>query len=203
MRTVFAGLLAVVLLSFVVGCQDSAPVGKNGADGRSGEETESGAPVTVRVADETEVDQAIAKHRGQVVLVDFWATWCQPCKELLPHTVELHKRLADEGLAVVSVSLDDPAMESQILDFLQAQGATFDNFISRYGASAESTKAFQIKNDTLPFFKLYDRSGKLQKTLGGGEAVDTEEVERAVEELLHQKPAAAAAVPTENRQRQT
>ena len=53
-------------------------------------------------------DAAIAKHRGKVVLVDFWATWCLPCVEQLPHTLELGQQMADRGLAVVTVSCDEP-----------------------------------------------------------------------------------------------
>jgi len=189
---VLPGIVAVGLLGLVVGCRESEPAGKKGAEALPSEEAAAGSPVAVRVADRTEVEQAIAKHRGQVVLVDFWATWCPPCKELFPHTVALHKRLAGEGLIVMSVSLDDPSMESAVREFLQAHGATFENFISRHGASPESTQAFGIKNDTLPFFKLYDRNGRLQKTLGGGTRVEAEEIERAVEELLHQESSAAA-----------
>jgi thiol-disulfide isomerase/thioredoxin len=171
-------LMAVVVVGAVLGCRELET-------GRR-EEPAPKAEVAVRVADEGEVERAIASHRGKVVLVDFWATWCQPCKELLPHTVALHKRLAEKGLAVVTVSLDDPAMQAEVVEYLQAQGATTENFISRHGASGESTQAFGIENDTLPFFKLYDRSGKLQKTLGGGESVNAKDVDQAVEDLLRQ-----------------
>lgn len=190
MRKALPGIVAVALLGLVVGCRESEPVGKKALPG---DEAAAGPPVTVRVADGPEVEQAIGKHRGQVVLVDFWATWCPPCKELFPHTVALHKRRAGQGLVVMSVSLDDPSMESAVREFLQAHGATFENFISRHGASPESTQAFGIENDTLPFFKLYDRNGKLQTTLGGGTRVEAEDVDRAVEELLSQKSSAAAA----------
>jgi len=166
--------VAAALAGLVIGCEHSRklpPV----------------RPVTVSEANAREVQQAIEGHRGQVVLVDFWATWCLPCKELFPHTVALHKRWADQGLAVISVSLDDATLKPQVLQFLQAQGATFDNFISRYETAAESTQSFEIENDTLPCLKLYDRSGQLQTTLGGGEPVEPEAVDQAVEELLRRR----------------
>ena len=63
--------------------------------------------VNLRVVDGAGFDAVIAEHRGKVVLVDFWATWCLPCIEQLPHTLEVGERLADRGLAVVTVSCDE------------------------------------------------------------------------------------------------
>jgi len=141
-------------------------------------------PVAVRTADEAELARTLRQHRGEVVLVDFWATWCPGCLDLFPHTVELHKRFASRGLAVISVSFDDPEDDqASVLDFLTSQGAHFENFISRHGAGPKSAEAFEIENGTLPHFKLYDRKGVLRKTFGE-EPFEVEEIDRAVEELL-------------------
>lgn len=142
------------------------------------------APVAVRTADETELARAVRQHRGKVVLVDFWATWCPGCLDLFPHTVGLHKQFASRGLAVISVSFDDPEEDrTSVLDFLTSQGANFENFISRHGAGPKSAEAFEIENGTLPHFKLYDRKGILRKTFGD-EVFEAEDIDRAVEELL-------------------
>ena len=129
--------------------------------------------------------QFVGEHPGKVVLVDFWATWCPPCVQLFPHTVELHKRWADRGLAVVGVNLDDPSDESYVRRFLAQKGADFPNFISRFGASAESAKAFDIRGDGIPFIRIYDRQGKIFKTLGGDKPVDPEQIDQAVEDALN------------------
>lgn len=52
---------------------------------------------------------SLSSFRGRVVLLDFWATWCVPCREETPHFVELQKKYADRGLQVIGVSMDDSA----------------------------------------------------------------------------------------------
>ena len=48
----------------------------------------------------------LSQFRGKVVILDFWATWCPPCKMELPHFIELHKEFQDDGLVIIGVSLD-------------------------------------------------------------------------------------------------
>jgi peroxiredoxin len=49
----------------------------------------------------------LSNYRGKVVLLDFWATWCDPCREEIPHLVELQTKYRDRGLQIVGVSMDD------------------------------------------------------------------------------------------------
>jgi len=50
---------------------------------------------------------SLSSYRGKVVLLDFWATWCVPCREETPHFVELQQKYAERGLQIVGVSMDD------------------------------------------------------------------------------------------------
>ena len=132
----------------------------------------------------------MAANRGRVVLVDCWATWCGPCKEQFPHTVELHRKLAAQGLVVVSLSCNDAEDTDAVRTFLRSQRATFDNLLARHGSGEETFSAFGIKTGALPYYLLYDRRGKLREELGSGtrtEGLKPAELERAVETLLAEK----------------
>ncbi len=52
-------------------------------------------------------DLRLSSYRGKVVLLDFWATWCDPCREEIPHLVELQQKYGDRGLQIIGVSMDD------------------------------------------------------------------------------------------------
>ena len=121
--------------------------------------------VKVQIAGREAYDALLEKHRGKVVLVDFWGTWCPPCLKQFPHTVELSKKHEADGLAVISVAMEilEDDTEEKTLKFLQEQEATFDNLISKYGIGVDSAVEFEVGCDgALPFYKLYDRQGKLR-----------------------------------------
>jgi thiol-disulfide isomerase/thioredoxin len=143
--------------------------------------------IALATVDSRGLADAVARHRGKVVLVEFWATWCVPCVKLFPHTVVLQRRAADRGLAVIAVSMDDTDNQEAVLRFLRGHEATFENFISRYGVGSEGFEAFDISDGALPHLKLYDRNGRLQKTfVSGGESLAAEEIDSAVDVLLKQ-----------------
>ncbi|MBW3598408.1 MAG: TlpA family protein disulfide reductase [Planctomycetes bacterium] len=123
--------------------------------------------ITLEVVDHQGYQQVLDRHKGKVVLVDFWATWCAPCVEKFPHTVHVSRSFPKDQVAVISVSLDDPESREAALEFLQKQEARFDNLLSEQGASVESMEAFDIENG-IPHYKIYDREGEVAKTLTPG-----------------------------------
>ena len=145
------------------------------------------AGVTLTVVSPEEFDAAVAKHKGKVVFVDFWATWCVPCRKAFPHTVELAAKHSDD-LAVISMSFDDSELHEEALAFLKEQNATFDNLMCELGGGDESFDAYEIGDAGLPYFRLYDRSGALKQVfkndVDAGKGVDLDEVHKAIEELL-------------------
>ena len=70
--------------------------------------------------------KSLADYKGQVVLVNIWATWCLPCEREMPMLQRLAEEYKAKGFRIVAVSVDSPGMERVIRDFIQRYGLTFD-----------------------------------------------------------------------------
>ena len=73
-------------------------------------------------------NKILAKYHGKPLLVTFWATWCEPCRDEFPMLIELSKQYAPKGLAVFGVSLDDNADMNLVRHFLTQYRPTFANY---------------------------------------------------------------------------
>ena len=76
---------------------------------------------------------SLADYRGKVVLVNIWATWCQPCRIEMPSMERLHRKLAGNDFAVVAVSVDE-ADSATVMQFARDLGVSFDVLHDRAGA---------------------------------------------------------------------
>jgi thiol-disulfide isomerase/thioredoxin len=133
-----------------------------------------------------ELDGLVAQHKGKVVLFDFWATWCVPCVQQYPHTVELSEKHPDD-LVVYTVSFDEPDDDSLVKKFHAEHGlGNVHALICTEGAAEESYEGFDITGGALPHYKVFDRDGKLAATLGGDveNPPDSEKVEAMVAKVL-------------------
>src|SRR5215216_5212923 len=72
------------------------------------------------------VAKTLADYKGEIVLLNVWATWCLPCRTEMPSIQALHDRYAARGLKVVAVSVDNPGMEDAIRRFRDQYGLTFE-----------------------------------------------------------------------------
>jgi thiol-disulfide isomerase/thioredoxin len=125
----------------------------------------------------------IKQNKGKVVVVDFWADFCIPCKREFPNLVALHQKYAKEGFVAVSVSLDDPTddeAKAKALKFLQAQKATFTNLLLDEKPEVWQAK---LKIDGPPLVMVFARDGKLEQKFVD-KAVDYAAIGKLVAELL-------------------
>ncbi len=125
----------------------------------------------------------IKKLHGKVILVDFWADFCRPCKEKFPHVMSLHRKYAKDGLAVVSVSIDDvtdPDVRERVKMFLRQQGADCKNLLL---AEKPETWIQKLHMNSVPSMFLFDREGRLINRWTGGE-IELNSIERRITQLL-------------------
>lgn len=134
---------AVLLLGGVLFTMDAlTPVPAYATIG--GEAPEFAAPIVPEGAPTDDGPmRTLADYRGQVILLNFWATWCEPCKVEMPSMEAVHRDFARHGLRVVAVSEDNPAQVSpaDLRDYADDLGLTFDILRDTSGAM---TKSYQI-----------------------------------------------------------
>lgn len=116
----------------------------------------------------------LSDYKGRVVLLEFWATWCPPCRASVPSLEKLHETYKDKGLAVLAVSLDEGGWDT-VKSFVQKNGITYvvlkgnDEVIDKY----------QVR--TIPLILILDKEGRISKRyLGYGNEEDLEKDIKAV-----------------------
>jgi thiol-disulfide isomerase/thioredoxin len=119
-------------------------------------------------------------YRGKVVLLDFWASWCGPCKESFPWMQRMEQRFGDRGLVVIAVNVDhDRALAEQ---FLRTQQPRFAIHFDPRGLAAE-----RYGVNAMPSSFYIDRGGKIRYTHLGFVAAEREDAERQLSALVAEK----------------
>jgi len=133
----------------------------------------------------------LADYRGKVVLLDFWATWCPPCREELPHIEKIHRDLAAKGLVVLGMNLGEPA--ETVRNFVQQNKLTFRVLLDTQGKAAE---AYDVEG--IPHVVLIDHQGRVRETQSGYAPGMEKQLREKIERLLA-APATRPAAPTKPR----
>jgi len=94
------------------------------------------APGDPKMIDAQGFQKILQEHRGKVLLVNFWATWCEPCRDEYPMLNELAKQYAPKGLQVVGISMDDDGDLILMRRFLARYKPIFPNYRKTAGAEA-------------------------------------------------------------------
>ena len=170
----FAALLAFLILATSGACASARAVPRTSS--QLGHRLELAAP------DLSGRETDVGAMAGKVRVVDFWASWCEPCREAMPHLDAMGQELGARGLEVVAVSFDED--QEQIASFLAKAPVGFpvlwDKGGDRYSARYEVNQ--------LPTTLVVDRKGVIRLVQEGYSAAKEREVRRTVEKLLDEAP---------------
>jgi thiol-disulfide isomerase/thioredoxin len=133
--------------------------------------------------DESVYQELLKANRGRVVLVNFWATWCEPCREEMPALAALERKYRGRGLVLITVSADEPEQESDAFAFLKSNRAPFPAYLKRV-SNDDRFITFVDKqwSGALPASFVFDRTGTKRRSFIG--ETDLKELEAAIEKLL-------------------
>jgi cytochrome c biogenesis protein CcmG/thiol:disulfide interchange protein DsbE len=122
----------------------------------------------------------LSDKAGSVIYLDFWASWCGPCRQSFPWMNEMQAKYKAKGLQVVAVNLD--ARTDDAMKFLTQNPA---DFTVAFDAKGQTPKVFGVKG--MPTSFLVDRSGKILLQHAGFRPADREELEKEIQAALEGK----------------
>lgn len=132
---------------------------------------------------EASLGKMIAAHKGKIVLLDFWATWCVPCRAEMPQLVKLSEKLRARGLDLVTVSTDAPEQEAAAFKLLMQNSIAAPFYLKKAADDDKFYEAVDGKwSGEMPAMFLYDRSGKRVRSFLGETPV--KDIEAAIQKLL-------------------
>jgi thiol-disulfide isomerase/thioredoxin len=180
-KGILVSLGVIALLAIMIWADRKFP-----AAGRPAANTASEAPMpNVVMKDLSGRDVTLDQYKGQVVLVNFWATWCAPCKIEIPWMIEFQEKYGPRGFTILGVSMDEegkkavaPFIEKERFDVNGRKEAM--NYPIVLGSDSIAEKFGGIMG--LPTSMLYTRDGKKIKTIVG--LVNHDDISKAIEGLL-------------------
>ena len=118
--------------------------------------------------------------RGKVLILDFYATWCEPCRRSVPHLIGLQRKFEDQGLQVVGLNVGGPDDEQKVPDFAKEFGIQYTLAIP----DDELVTFLMADIDAIPQTFVFDRQGQLAERLIGYGPNAGGQLDRAVEAAL-------------------
>jgi peroxiredoxin len=174
---------SLLLVGAVALC--GAGCGPQGQGAANPQTAKEGPPLGAQATDFTlrDVDGKtvrLSDFSGQVVLIDFWATWCTPCEAEIPHLARIYGENKGRGFVVLAVSMDGPETLANVAPFARRYNLDFPVLLD------EETKVVGIYNPkrTAPLSVLIDRKGQIARVRSGYDVGDEKLIEADVLGLL-------------------
>ena len=125
-------------------------------------------------------DKLIASHKGKVIYLDFWASWCGPCRKSFPWMNNMQEKYQQQGLVIISVNVDNSKALAD--EFLAEVPANFNVF---YDPKGKVARKFKLKG--MPSSYIIDRSGKMVSAHVGFTESKKMKYEEELKTLLNEK----------------
>lgn len=145
-------------------------------EGRALSEGDAAPKAVIRLSSSSQF--SVGEFAGKIVYIDFWASWCAPCKKSLPWLQELQRTYAAKGLKVIAINLDQDSAGAE--KFATRLG--INELELRFDPQGASASAFGVRS--MPSAVLLDRTGHVRKLLEGFQDSDKAKITTQVEELL-------------------
>jgi len=139
--------------------------------------------ITLVPLNEAGFQSLVNSHKGKVVVYDFWATWCAPCRAELPQLVKLEARLRSQGVDVITISADEPEKKTAAEKFIQQFRVQGPAYLRKADDDDRFNNAIDPKwSGALPAMFVYDKAGHKARSFIG--ETDMATLETAIRKLL-------------------
>jgi thiol-disulfide isomerase/thioredoxin len=143
-----------------------------------------GMKISVDLINEKGYQKLVEKREGKILVVNFWATWCVPCRKEFPDLVKVANEYQNQSVEFVSISADlEDEINSKVIPFLKSNKVSFKNYVKSVVDDGEFINTVNPDwQGALPATFVYDVEGKLQKFHEG--KADYHEFKKMIEQVL-------------------
>jgi len=172
-------VMGIMILSLAIGssvnCKQQQDKNAPTAPTPIGKKIEMAPDFTLK--DSHGVNVKLSALRGKVVILDFWATWCGPCKATIPEMNKLYKKYQDKGVMILGISMDEDGWDV-VNPFIAKIKFEYPVLLSE----SDKMKGYEDRLDALPTAIIIDKEGKIRNTFEG--ITNSDVFEREIEALL-------------------
>jgi cytochrome c biogenesis protein CcmG/thiol:disulfide interchange protein DsbE len=123
---------------------------------------------------------SLSQLKGKVVLLDFWATWCAPCRESIPHLVQLYKNHRENGFELIGLSVDK-GDEEVVRRFIKSMDIPYPVVIAPEGV----VRNYRVTS--IPTTFLIDKQGRIREKVAGFNSTIAQQLTTKVADLITEK----------------